>query len=254
MSFTDGSNYSEGPLASEIHPPGTTVIVSVEDDLLVSNTGQPGQQTVQITADRSQNFRTGNNPNGYEITGISIASGAVHGETISVRLCNLENQHSPTVSSNCRHHPTPDNPVRVIRRTSYAIMLQRLSGQVTVGAAVIDREDPTSLPDWSIRDRHQLKNSQNTWEDATDGQAIRIEIRGRPRSAMTNLGRPTATPGNGTGIRGLAILDPHPRRSRPKIPVPGHADRITMGPQLDRHPRQRRQHGDPHAQQPHQRS
>ena len=197
VSFTDRSNYSEGPLASEIYPPGTTVIVSVEDDLLVSNTGQPEQQTVQITADRSQNFRTGNNPNGYEITGISIASGAVHGETVTIRLCELESQNTPTVSSNCRHHPTPDNPVRVIRRTSYAIMLQRLSGQVTVDAAVINREDPTSLPDWSIGDKHQLKNSQNTWEDATDGQAIRIEIRGRPRSAMTNLGRPTATPGNG---------------------------------------------------------
>ena len=196
VSFTDRSNYSEGPLASEIYPPGTMVIAPVEDDLLVSNTGQPGQQTVQITADRSQNFRTGNNPNGYEITGISIASSAVHGETISVRLCALESQRAPTVSSNCQDSPTPDNPIRVGRGTSYAIMLQRLSGEVMVGVTGINQEDLTSLPDWSIRDEHQLKNSQNTWEDAADGHAIRIELRGRLRSALGDLDRLTATPGN----------------------------------------------------------
>ena len=196
VNFTDRSNYSEGPLASEIYPSGTTVIAPVEDDLLVSNTGQPGHQTVELTADRSQNFRTGNNPNGYEITSISIASSAVHGDTISVRLCDLESQHGPTVSASCQHYATPDNPVRVNRGTSYAVMLQRLSGQVTVGTTDTNQEDLTSLPDWSIRDKHQLKNSQNIWEDTTDDDAIRIKIQGRLVSALNDPNYLIITPGN----------------------------------------------------------
>ena len=65
VSYTDRSNYSEGPLASEIYPPGTTVVVTAEDDLLVANAGTPGQEeTVSVTSKVGQVFTTGDNPNG----------------------------------------------------------------------------------------------------------------------------------------------------------------------------------------------
>ena len=190
VSFTDQSNYIEGPLSSEIYPPGSLVVVSVEDDLLVSNSGHPVQQTVSITSKVAQVFATGNNPNGYEIT-----SAAVPGSNVSIEICRFESQHRTSPGSSCWASPTAENPVRLYGERKYAIVLDPGDGQANVSATEIGK-DPTSLPDWSFKGKYQVQNQQNEWRSTTDNQAIRIELRGKPTSAFGQLGQLRANPGD----------------------------------------------------------
>ena len=190
VSFTDRSNYIEGPLASEIYPPGISVIVSVEDDLLVSNSGHPVQQTVSITSKVAQVFATGNNPNGYEIT-----SATVPGSNASIEICRFESQHRTSPGSSCWASPTAENPVRLHGEWKYAIVLDPAGGQTDLSTTEIGK-DPTSLPDWSIKGKYQVQNQQNEWRNITGNQAIRIKLQGKPGSAIGQLGQLRTNPGD----------------------------------------------------------
>ena len=190
VSYTDQSNYSEGPLASEIYPPGTTLVVTAEDDLLVSNTGDPDQETVSVTSKIAQVFTTGNNPNGYDITSV-----AAPGSNASIEICRFESQHRSSPGTYCSAAPTPESPVRLRKQWVYAVVLDPDGGEADVNVTDIG-QDATSLPDWSIRGRYQVQNEPGEWSNSSGNKAIRIEIRGRLTSALGDLGRLTATPGN----------------------------------------------------------
>ena len=190
VSYTDQSNYSEGPLASEIYPPGTTLVVTAEDDLLVSNTGDPDQETVSVTSKVAQVFTTGNNPNGYDITSV-----AVPGSNASIEICRFESQHRSSPGTYCWAAPTPESPVQLRKQWVYAVVLDPDGGPADVNVTDIG-QDATSLPDWSIRGRYQVQNEPGEWSNSSGNKAIRIEIRGRLRSALGDLDRLTATPGN----------------------------------------------------------
>ena len=190
VSYTDQSNYSEGPLASEIYPQGTTVVLTVEDALLVSNTGHPEQETTLTSSSVAQVFTTGNNPNGYEITSVLVP-----GSNASIEICSFETQHMASPGPSCSPAPTAESPVQLHKRWIYAVVLDPDGGQTDISITE-PGQDPTSLPDWSIRGRYQMQNQQNEWHSATNNQAIRIEIHGRLLSALEQLGQLTATPGN----------------------------------------------------------
>ena len=185
VSYTDLGNYDEGPLASEDYPHGTVVITTDEDDLLVSNTGHPVQETVQATTKVGQIFGTGTNPNGYEITNVTVS-----GNTAPVKICRFESQHRSSPSSNCVDTPSPDNPSYLRREWLYAIV----TDPNTVGVTNIDEADETSLPHWSIKGTYQVQNQQGEWNSSNSNRAIRIELRGKPASPFTGLGQLTATP------------------------------------------------------------
>ena len=191
VSYTDQSNYSEGPLASEIYPPGTTVVVTAEDDLMVANAGTPDQEeTVSVTSKVAQVFTTGDNPNGYEITSV-----AVPGSNASVEICKFDSRHRSSPGASCSAAPTPESPVQLRKQWVYAVVLDPNGGQADVNVTEIGH-DPTSLPNWSIRGRYQVQNEPGVWSNSSDNKAIRIELHGRPRSAVEQLGQLTATPGN----------------------------------------------------------
>ena len=190
VNFTDRSNYIEGPLASEIYPPGSLVVVSVEDDLLVSNSGHPVQQTVSITSKVAQVFTTGDNPNGYSLTSV-----AVPGSNASIEICWFDSQHYASPGTYCLAAPIPESPVQLGKQWLYAVVLDPDGTQADMSVTEIG-QDPTSLPSWSIRGKYQVQNQQNEWRSITDNHAIRIELHGRPRSAVEQLGQLTATPGN----------------------------------------------------------
>ena len=191
VSYTDQSNYSEGPLASEIYPPGTTVVVTAEDDLMVANAGTPDQEeTVSVTSKVAQVFTTGDNPNGYEITSV-----AVPGSNASVEICKFDSRHRSSPGTYCSAAPTPESPLELRKQWVYAAVLDPNGGQADVNVTEIGH-DPTSLPNWSIRGRYQVQNEPGVWSNSSGNKAIRIELHGWPRSAVEQLGQLTATPGN----------------------------------------------------------
>ena len=190
VSYTDQSNYSEGPLASEIYPAGTTVVITVEDDLLVANVGDPDQGTASVNSKVAQVFTTGDNPNGYSLTSVTVP-----GSNASVEICKFDSRHRSSPGTSCSAAPTPESPVQLRKQWVYAVVLTPNGGSADVNVTDIG-QDPTSLPNWSIRGRYQVQNQEGEWSNASSNKAIRIEIHGRPRSALEHLGQLTATPGN----------------------------------------------------------
>ena len=184
VSYTDLSNYPEGPLTSQDYPQGTTVITTEEDDLLVSNTGHPRRETVQAATKVGQVFATGTNPNGYELTSVTVS-----GNTAPVKICRFETNHSSSPSSNCQDNPSPENPGYLRRDWSYSIVIDPNA----VGVTEINEADETSLPHWSIKGTYQVQNTQGEWHSSNSNRAIRIKLRGKPASPFNRLGQLTAT-------------------------------------------------------------
>ena len=185
VTFTDLGNYDEGPLLSEAYPNGDVVIATIEDDLLVSNIGHPTQETVQAATKVGQVFATGTNPNGYELTSVTVS-----GNTAPVTICRFETNHSSSPSSSCQDNPSTDNPSHLLRNWSYAIVID----PNTVGVTEINEADQTSLPNWSIKGTYQVQNQQGEWNSSNSNRAIRIKLRGNPASPFSRLGQLTATP------------------------------------------------------------
>ena len=185
VSFTDLGNYDEDPLLSEAYPHGDVVITTIEDDLLVSNIGHPTQETIEAATKVGQVFTTGTNPNGYEITSVTVS-----GNSAPVNICRFETNHSSAPSSNCQDNPSPENPSHLLRNWSYAIVID----PNTVGVTVINEADQTSLPNWTIKGTYQVQNQEGEWNSSNSNRAIRIELRGKPASPFNRLGQLTATP------------------------------------------------------------
>ena len=185
VSYTDLGNYLEGPLTSQDYPHGTILITTEEDDLLVSNTGHPTQETVEAATKVGQVFATGTNPNGYELTSVTVS-----GNSALVKICRFETNHSSSPSSNCQDNPSPENPGYLRRDWSYSIVID----PNTVGVTEINEADQTSLPHWSIKGTYQVQNTQGEWHSSNSNQAIRIKLRGKPASPFNRLGQLTATP------------------------------------------------------------
>ena len=191
VSYTDQSNYSEGPLASAIYPPGTTVVITAEADLLVANAGTPSQeQTDSVDSKVAQVFTTGDNPNGYELTSV-----AVPGSNAPIEICRFDSQHRSSPGTSCSAAPTPESPIQLRKQWVYAVVLDPAGGSADVNLTGTGH-DPTSLPNWSIRGRYQVQGQPGEWSNASENKAIRIELRGQPRSALEQLEQLTATPGN----------------------------------------------------------
>ena len=185
VSFTDLSNYDEDQLLSEAYPHGDVVITTIEDDLLVSNIGHPTQETVEAATKVGQVLATGTNPNGYELTSVTVS-----GNTAPVTICRFETNHSSAPSSNCQDNPSPENPSHLLRNWSYAIVID----PNTVGVTEINEADQTSLPNWTIKGTYQVQNQEGEWNSSNSNRAIRIELRGKPASPFNRLGQLTATP------------------------------------------------------------
>ena len=159
VSYTDRSNYSEGPLASKIYPPGTTVVITAEADLLVANAGTPSQeQTDSVDSKVAQVFTTGDNPNGYELTSV-----AVPGSNASIEICRFDSQHQSSPGTYCSAVTTPESPVQLRKQWVYAVVLDPDGGQADVNVTDIG-QDATSLPNWSIRGRYQVQNEPGRME------------------------------------------------------------------------------------------
>ena len=187
VSYTDLHGYSEGPLISDNFPHGTVVITTAEDDLLVSNIGNPESETVQTTRKIAQVFAVGTNPNGYHLTSVTIS-----GNSAPVKICRFESIHNSSPSSDCVDNPSPENPRFLRREWLYAVVID----PNTVNVTDIDEEDQTSRPHWEIRGKYQEQNQQGNWHNTAQAHAVRMELQGKPVSPFTRLGQLAATPAN----------------------------------------------------------
>ena len=230
VSFTDLGNYDEGPLLSETYPHGDVVIATIEDDLLVSNIGHPTQATIQATTKVGQIFGTGTNPNGYEITSVTVS-----GNTATVKICRFYSYYQTSPSSECQDNPSTDNPAHLRRDWLYSIVID----PNTVGVTDIDEEDQTSLPNWFIKGKYQVQNQQGTWQQLQ--QQDRCHPHRAPRKASITFHQTGTTDGHprrSAGNPGMAKLDSQQSRCHPEDPIPGEAGCSTMEPRLDGHTRQ----------------
>ena len=188
VSYTDLHGYSEGPLISDDFPHGAVVITTAEDDLLVSNTGNPESETVQTTRKIAQVFAVGTNPNGYHLTSVTVS-----GNSAPVMICRFESIHNSSPSSDCVDNPSPENPRFLRREWLYAVVID----PNTVNVTDTDEEDQTSRPHWKIRGKYQEQNQQGNWHNTAQAHAVRMELQGKPASPFTRLGQLAATPANG---------------------------------------------------------
>ena len=186
VSFTDNKGYSEGPLLSAAYPSSGTVGAAT----LVSNASQGGAGDTNITADQAQAFTTGSNVTGYTVAGVTIISEDGEGDDIALQICGVDGSVHPTTACTALTPPVSfaagplvftaptGTPLTLAADTTYTVVFKSPGGEsVRVDATWNDGEDSFSFPGWSIRNKHQVKDT-NGWRDRNYDIAIRIVIQG----------------------------------------------------------------------------
>ena len=148
-----------------------------EESVLVSNSGQSGNQSATYGSDHGQAFTTGNNSNGYAVGSVTIISEDPENDAIDLEICEVDEGGAPT--EDCTGLTPPDSFARgslvftvpdgstltlAPGPTHMVVFKTPDTGTVRVDATSSDGEDSTSLPGWSIRDRFQWKSSTG-WQD-----------------------------------------------------------------------------------------
>ena len=170
------------------------VPVTVDDDdtpvVLVSNSGQSGNQRATYNRDHGQAFTTGNSSNGYIFSSVTIISEDPEADPIALQICGVDEGGAPTEP--CTGLTPPDSFARgplvftvpdgstltLAPGTTHMVVFDAPNaGEVRVAATSSDGEDSTSLPGWSIRNKFQW-NSPTGWQDSSRDNAIRIVISG----------------------------------------------------------------------------
>ena len=184
-------------------------------ELLVSNRGQSGDQSVTYDRDHGQAFTTGNSPSGYRITSVAIVSEDSDNDPIDLKICEVDGDGYPT--DVCTNLTPPDSFLRgdlvftvpddstfeFAPGTTYMVVFKAPTNPgevyVDVDATSSNGEDSRSLPGWSIRNRFQ-RNHPTGWQDAGRNHAIRILIRGLaiPSPAPSRPAKPIVAPVPGT--------------------------------------------------------
>ena len=161
----------------------------LEESVLVSNIEQSGpDRSATYDNDHGQAFTTGNNPDGYTVSSVTIISKDSDNDPIELKICEVDSGGVPT--GVCTELTPPDSSLRgplvftvpedamlaLAPETTYMVVFEApATGLLRVAATTSSGEDSTSLPGWSIRDRFQW-NSPDGWENGSGGRVIRISI------------------------------------------------------------------------------
>ena len=205
VSFTDNSGYSEGPLVSAVYPSSGTVGAVP----LVSNTGRHGTDLTYISDDHAQAFTTGSNVTGYTVTGVTI-NYEDNGDYVGLQICEVDGNVHPTTDCTDLNPPNsivkgplffpapPGTPLTLEADTTYTVVFNSPAGAWVYVQTTLDRDDTSSSPGWSIRDKYQVKNT-SAWRDTDTVSSLRIAIQG-------TVNEPPA-PATGTpAISGVALV------------------------------------------------
>ena len=168
--------------------------VTVDDDdtpvVLVSNSGQSGNQSVTYSSEHGQAFTTGDNSNDYTVDSVTIISEDPNTDPIDLKICEVDGGGAPT--EDCTDLTPPasfprgslvftvpdDSPLTLAPGTTHMVVFKTPgTAAVQVAATNSDSEDQGSLPGWSIRNSFQW-NSTTGWQNGSGGRSIRIIING----------------------------------------------------------------------------
>ena len=209
----------------------TMVRVHLKDKTLASNLGkEPSQQSLEtsttVTA-YAQSFTTGDDPHGYRIVAVKLAS-ALTAESAVPRLAIYSDASGvPGAIQHILSAPTTDNDPATIERftssgfglephTKYWLAWEKLSGagELKAGFTTHTNEDPTTASGWAIGDSVQQKNS-GTWSEliiSGDNPVMRMAILGDPRQPIGEI----------TGLKAYNGIEPYEIELHwnPAYPVP----------------------------------
>ena len=199
VSFMDVAGTSEGPLVSAAFPESGTVGAS----FLASNSEQGDDSSHNITfLPVGQAFTIGPDAPSYNVTAVTIFSEDPEGDDLTLQICDVNSNGHP--SATCTDLTAPGNfaagpltftppsgtPLTLFSRTTYMALFKSPDAEpVSVDATTSDDEDADSLPNWSIRNSSQFKDSTG-WRDDLGGDSIRITIQGTANPASSTA--PTA--------------------------------------------------------------
>ena len=179
---------------------------TTHDTLLVKNTGQTADGTVNLTGSRpsneyAQGFATGSSPGGYRLASISfdfdaIATPANAGGDLSVKLfeegglvhidyptvpgsplCTLENPESFSASG-VHTFQAPATCPALDPGSIYFAVIRRAasdSGAISLKVTTSTDEDSSSAADWAVRDSRTWMKSNGFWASPPSGSHL-IEV------------------------------------------------------------------------------
>ena len=175
---------------------------------LVSNIGQgvTGQTNV---SDRSisQRFDTGDNGNGYTLTGVDLVSES--SDAFAAQVCETDSSGHPT--STCWALEAPGTFVEgtvsfaapagttLAKETTYAVVVTRSGSGGDVGFTNSDSENPGKAAEWGIADVYERLNIDlDAYVSHSGGNALQIAIKGTitPTPPTVSVGDAAATEGN----------------------------------------------------------
>ena len=131
---------------------------------LVSNTGQDANSsgTFGTTSPFSQKFDTGNNADGYTLTGVDVVVSQAGGVDFTLRVCSTDSSGQPT--SDCTNLTAPSSfpkgtasftaPANTMLSSgmTYVMILTTVSGSNRVETTSSNDEDSGKAAEWSIAD------------------------------------------------------------------------------------------------------
>ena len=188
---------------------GLTAVYRVVHPGLVSNLRQRGSTEDDRSARRSQRFTTGANLHGYELGGVQVqyVFSTRRNDHFSISVHAVDTNGHPGTKVADLTYPDGDNdreltfgaPAGVTLQpgTTYAVVVTPvISGtDIKLRATTSDGQDTEAASGWSVEDAFDYE-SGGSWVADTDSKALRIRVRGTPK---------TGPPGKPTGLGATAM-------------------------------------------------
>ena len=192
LAFDDDGGGSERLFSAAFPPTGT-----VGPSVLVSNTEQGSHVDNDERIDRGQAFTTGRNVSGYNVTGVTIISTDPDGDDIALQICEVGRDGDPTTTCPDLTAPgssvagpltftVPTNTTRTLSSlTTYMVVFKSPGREsVALGATSSSAEDAASVPNWSMRNRLQIRLSGG-WTVYHAARVLRMTIQGTANAASS---------------------------------------------------------------------
>ena len=176
---------------------------------LVSNIGQASNDDKTTGLKLSQRFTIGSNANAssYTLTGVDVVSGGVAGFTAQV--CETDAGGNPTSTCTDLIPPgafaagtvsfTAPAHTTLARGATYSVVMAP-AGIFSVSRTLSDAQDMGHAPDWSIADNFEALDLSNAWAADSDGNALRIAIKGAAGGATPSTDAELSGLSLGTGV------------------------------------------------------
>ena len=160
------------------------------------------------SARRSQAFTTGPNLHGYDVSGVQIAYRDTEYDAVSLALYSVDSNGHPATEIAAIAYPDAEDSeltqtfalpagTTLDPGTTYALVASPATSgtDVGLGASTSDDEDASTAAGWSVGDVFHYE-SGGSWVADTDSKALRIRVRGTPK---------TGPPGKPTGLGATAM-------------------------------------------------